>query len=260
LPFSEGSDTVELQCALLFTLPLSFDLDRFSTPFPFLSIWLLGFSGMKSKTRLVRYPFLFGNLILLAVSGLLVFAALLYMILNLFFGQWSAHPIYWVAFSDNAEDLTVNGFFGAVLLIWAVFAVLAVMSYLFRQAKPYALLGAKAVFTTLVAVGLMFGAYFIRLFQVGPLAYWETVDTVTLNAHTYHLLLYASDWAESWSRFYHLYECDSLDLFCVELTTLPQSTGGITPDVRTISLVADPASNALSIEVNGTDAFVHYSR
>lgn len=206
----------------------------------------------------MRRIILYGNRLWFGASVLIAFVALIYLLLNLFFGQGSGHPIYWLAFTSRTDDLMWSLLCGSGIVTWGMFTFLAVLSFPFKAAKPFAHIGAKAALTTFAAGILMFGAYCVRFFQSGPLAYGQTVDNVTLNAHTYHLLLYAGDWDESWSRYYHLYECDGLDLFCTELTILPQSTGGIAPDVQEIHLLADTNSNTVSINANGAVTFTYH--
>ncbi len=207
----------------------------------------------------MRRLFLYGSRILLAVAVCMAFTALIYLILNLFFGQGSLHPIYWLAYSSITDDAIVGPLCGSVLIVWSAFAALAILSYRFKDFKPYAREGVLAVLGTLIAIVLMLGAYFIRFYQSGPEAGWETIDNVSLNAHTYHLLLYSGDWADSWTRNYHLYECDSLDIFCSEVTITPQIAGRISLDGK-IGLVTDTAANTIVIESDGVTVFTYHSK
>jgi hypothetical protein len=210
---------------------------------------------MQGHASIVRQIFLYSTRITLAVSVGMALAALTFVVIATFFGQSSAHPIYWLAFPSSIDETLVSLLCVSILFIWAAFAVLAILSFLFSALKPYAHSGAKAVMATLIAIALMFLGHFISFFQYGPLAHWETVESINLNGHTYHVLLYVSD--ESWNKYYYLYECDRFDLFCSKLKSIPQSNGGITPSVEKIRLIGDEASNTVTIEVNGAIAFTH---
>jgi hypothetical protein len=99
-------------------------------------------------------------------------------------------------------------------------------------------------------------ANFVHFWQV--FGYNEHIETVQLDDHIYHLQFYSYDPAEAYSAYYFLYECDSLDLLCYKIYSIPQTTGGITPDVEEIALVPDIEANTLSVQVNGEIVYTHH--
>ncbi len=215
---------------------------------------------MRSNRNIAGSALLFSHLLLLVASVLMAFSALIYLILNVFFGQGSSQTLYWLAFSPNADHLMINLSCGGLFIVGVALACLVILSNRFRTAKPYSRLRVYVLFATVLAAVFMMGAEFTRSLSLGWPAYWETVDSATLDTHRYHLLLYSSDWATSWGKYYSLYECDSLDWFCREVTFIPKRSAGDSPDVQTIRLVTDVTSNVIIVEVNGANAFTHYSK
>ncbi|MEP7286084.1 MAG: hypothetical protein ABI947_09990 [Chloroflexota bacterium] len=199
---------------------------------------------------LMNRVLLYANWILVAGGALSLLVSLLCLVITIVFGEWnSSITLYWLTFSERFYDDLMSTNLWAFVIIGVLFAVLAISSYLLAQAKRYSQIGARAVFLALFAVVLTFGIDFVRFFQFGPFGEWEHLQTINLNNHVYHLLLFAYDKSEI--TFYRFYECDQIDLFCQELYSTVPIGSPTPPNDKRIVLVVNSLTKAISLQVYG---------
>ena len=200
--------------------------------------------------RLLRY----GNWLLVIVSILTAVMASLYLILLLAFGQGRSRVIYWLAFSSHFDD-PMTFIFGVTLAVRGAFVVLTITARLLHVSVENSRRGAQAVLLVmLVPVIFYIGSFIISISDFDG---WKQVDTGSLNKHIYHLLVYSYDWARG-DGFYTIYECDRLDLFCDELNA--PGIYGSTANAGKARLLVDPATNTVSLEINGIASYTYHQQ
>jgi len=206
----------------------------------------------------VKRVLLYGNWLLVAISILAAVAVILYVILLVAFGQGHSRVIYWLAFPSNADNFDILVTFMIVIFFVAsgIFLIVTFISHLTHRVTEkdlYSGRGAKAILL-LMLVGVFFciGSEIIGTSQLGEGG--KTVDSVSLDNHIYHLLLYSYDWARG-DGYYYVYECDRIDFFCDKVSN--SVVAGSTDGTDQAHLVIDPITTTISTEINNKIVFVY---
>ena len=166
----------------------------------------------------MRYILHIANKSLFVVAILALLISTAYILLIAFFGAGSKRIIYPIVFTTLTGDLWTLGVI-IFFVVGIVFIALILMAGV-TKTKFNTRIGAQAVLLMIFTNALPF-VVSIALFILpgtyrSTFSEWENVSDANLNNHLYHLVYYTPDAVEG-SFYYHLYKCDSFNLFCEEI-------------------------------------------
>jgi hypothetical protein len=192
------------------------------------------------------------------VALAVVASAFILLLLILVFGWGSPRVVYWLAYDATKFHSDWIAMAIVLFLVSAfIYACIEIILHLSKSQNPAHNRIAASVFLTFIASLVLCGVSGVAWLKGGFSSVVNHVEAVRMNDHVYHLHFSSSDASEGYNDFYYLYECDSLDFLCQSIYMVPRTTGGIVPDVTTIHFLPDPATNTLSLEINGEVVYTH---
>jgi hypothetical protein len=187
-------------------------------------------------------------------------AAILFVLMQMF-GWDNPHVIYWLAYNTSrySRDWV---FAGLILLLGSILVYPRLKMARHRENADNRThkIPVVSIFLIFFANLFLCGVHFVILWEPtvltsGP---WH-IETAHLGNHIYHLdnQLIIDPTKDTNGRF-SVYECDSLDLLCRKIYTIPHwiPPWGSSEETNP-HLLSDVTTNTLAVEVNGEIVYRH---
>ncbi|MCA9904002.1 MAG: hypothetical protein KC547_09105 [Anaerolineae bacterium] len=197
----------------------------------------------QARSRLIWLPFL----VALIIAGVSVVLLLLLWA----FGWGNPRVIYWLAYAATISnnDWTTSAF-GLFLGSAIVYLCIEIALRIAKSTKQVHNIVAASAFLVFFASLLLCGTSWIVWWQTGIFGFRDHIETARLASYVYHLHFYSYDGVEGYNDYYYLYECDSLDILCRIIYTIPRTSVETRSVVNSIHMLPDPIVNTLVLEVN----------
>jgi hypothetical protein len=187
----------------------------------------------------------------LVVSVVALGLGIIPLVILMLFDWDSNHVLYWTMFQIE------RGWIGEACCIFMGSYVAFLCTFRLSQSLQMERIAKAGIFAGVVASILYGGIHMELVLGGGFFNRREHLETVMTSDHVYHLQFYAGDVMERNSHYYHLYECDRLDILCSKVFSLHTGISNLTTIVNSARLIRE--GETVSVEINGDEIVYTHS-